>query len=100
MISRIHRSAAGRPTLVHVDAYRLGSLDEVDDLDLDESADDAVTIVEWGAGKAEQLADDRLEIELRRSPDPTDETRLVIIAPPVGARWAEADLDALLEELS
>lgn len=97
VISRIHPAAPGRPKLVHVDAYRLGSLDEVDDLDLEETQADAVTIIEWGADKAEQLAADRLEIELRRSPDPADETRLVLLAP-IGARWAEADLDSLLEE--
>ena len=43
--------------LVHVDAYRLGSLDEVDDLDLDVDAQSSVTVVEWGAGLVEQLAD-------------------------------------------
>ena len=40
-------SAAGRrPGLVHVDAYRLGGLAEMDDLDLD--LDGSVTVVEWG----------------------------------------------------
>ncbi len=36
VLSRIHPSATGRPTLVHVDAYRLGSGDELDDLDLED----------------------------------------------------------------
>jgi tRNA threonylcarbamoyladenosine biosynthesis protein TsaE len=54
------------PTLVHVDAYRLGSLDEVDALDLDTSLDESVTVVEWGEGLVESLADDRLEVALRR----------------------------------
>ena len=54
------------PALVHVDAYRLGSLDEVDALDLDASLDEAVTVVEWGEGWVEGLADDRLEITLQR----------------------------------
>ena len=43
------------PALVHVDAYRLGSLDEVDALDLDASLDEAVTVVEWGEGWVEGL---------------------------------------------
>jgi tRNA threonylcarbamoyladenosine biosynthesis protein TsaE len=30
--------------LVHVDAYRLGGIDELDDLDLDASLDEAVTV--------------------------------------------------------
>ena len=51
---------------MHVDAYRLGSLAEVDDLDLDASLADAVTVVEWGEGKVEGLAEDRLEVRLER----------------------------------
>jgi len=46
VIARVHPSGRrGGPALVHVDAYRLGSLDEVDDLDLDVSADASVTVV-------------------------------------------------------
>lgn len=54
------------PALVHVDAYRLGSLDEVDALDLDTSLEESVTVVEWGEGLVESLADDRLEVALVR----------------------------------
>ena len=43
------RWSAG-PALVHVDAYRLGGLAELDDLDLDASLEDSVTVVEWGTG--------------------------------------------------
>ena len=35
---------------MHVDAYRLGGAAELDDLDLDASLDEAVTVVEWGEG--------------------------------------------------
>ena len=68
VISRVHPSLVGGPALVHVDAYRLGGLAELDDLDLDISLDDAVTVVEWGEGVAEGLADDRLEVA--HHPDP------------------------------
>src|SRR3712207_9384693 len=34
VLSRIHPSATGQPTLVHVDAYRLSGPEELDDLDL------------------------------------------------------------------
>jgi tRNA threonylcarbamoyladenosine biosynthesis protein TsaE len=61
-----HPDGSVGPTLVHVDAYRLGSPDEVDALDLDASLDEAVTVVEWGEGLVESLADDRLEVALRR----------------------------------
>ena len=47
VIARVHRD--GRVPLVHVDAYRLGSLAEVDDLDLDVDLADSVLAVEWGA---------------------------------------------------
>ena len=58
VIARVHPSLVGGPALVHVDAYRLGGVDELDDLDLDTSLDEAVTVVEWGEGVAEGLADD------------------------------------------
>jgi len=67
VIARVHPSLVGGPDLVHVDAYRLGGLDELDDLDLDTSLESAVTVVEWGAGLAEGLADSRLEILLERA---------------------------------
>lgn len=66
VIARVHPSTVGGPSLVHVDAYRLGSLDELDALDLDASLDESVTVVEWGGGLAEVLAEDRLEITLDR----------------------------------
>lgn len=86
VLSRVHPARGAGPDLVHVDAYRLGSASELDDLDLDASAEDAVTLVEWGTGIAEELAADRLEIDIRRSLDPGDETRWIFITA-VGARW-------------
>ena len=64
VIARVHPSLVGGPALVHVDAYRLGSALELDDLDLDADLDASVTIVEWGAGLAEQLSDERLEMTI------------------------------------
>ena len=78
---------------MHVDAYRLADLAEVEDLDLDASLADSVTVVEWGAGKAEQLSDARLDVVIERSSDPEDETRTVMLTG-VGARWAGIDLAA------
>ena len=45
VISRVHRG--GRLPLVHVDAYRLGGRLELDDLDLDASVEESLTVVEW-----------------------------------------------------
>jgi tRNA threonylcarbamoyladenosine biosynthesis protein TsaE len=67
VIARVHRG--GRLPLVHVDAYRLQSLAEVDDLDLDVAVEESVLVVEWGAGMVEQLTDSRLEVRVDRTPD-------------------------------
>lgn len=57
----------GGPDLVHVDAYRLGSAAEIDDIDLENTMDTAVTVVEWGRDRVEHLSDSRLEVELHRT---------------------------------
>ena len=67
VIARVHPSLVDGPDLVHVDAYRLGGIDELDDLDLDTSLEGAVTVVEWGEGLAEGLADSRLEVTITRA---------------------------------
>jgi tRNA threonylcarbamoyladenosine biosynthesis protein TsaE len=91
VIARVHRpdpARGGRVPLVHADAYRLGDAPdpraEIDDLDLDASVDEAVTVVEWGEGMVEQLVDAHLRIEIDRRPDDTRVVRLV----PVGGDWA------------
>jgi tRNA threonylcarbamoyladenosine biosynthesis protein TsaE len=88
VIARVHPVQTGSgPSLVHADAYRLGSIGEVDDLDLDADVASAVTVVEWGQGLAEGLAEDRLEISIR--PDPDSDVRTVRLNG-YGARWNEA----------
>jgi tRNA threonylcarbamoyladenosine biosynthesis protein TsaE len=82
VIARVHRD--GRLPFVHVDAYRLGSDVEVDDLDLDAELEESVTVVEWGEGLVERLASDRLEVHIVRPGD--DETRQVRLDG-VGGRW-------------
>jgi tRNA threonylcarbamoyladenosine biosynthesis protein TsaE len=105
VIARVHPSEVDGPPLVHVDAFRLGSLAEVDDLDLDASLDEAVTVVEWGQGLVEELAGDRLEVTLERSatapagtdPDEVadvDEVRTVRLSA-TGARWQGVNLASL-----
>ena len=85
VIARVHPAVTGSgPALVHADAYRLGSFGEVGDLDLDTDAGSAVTVVEWGTGLAEPLAEDRLEITIE--PDQDGDVRTVRINGH-GARW-------------
>ena len=67
VIARVHPSLTGGAPLVHVDAYRLGSLAELDDLDLDTAVEDSVTVVEWGEGKAEVLAQAHYTVHLARA---------------------------------
>lgn len=94
VLSRVHPAAVDGPGLVHVDAYRLASLAEVDDLDLDASMATCVTVIEWGAGVAEQLSSDRLDVTILRSGDPDDERRTVYLSG-VGDRWQDVDLGVL-----
>jgi tRNA threonylcarbamoyladenosine biosynthesis protein TsaE len=78
VIARVYRD--GRVPLVHVDAYRLGSRVEVDDLDLDADVAESVTVVEWGEGLVEGLSDERLVVSITRSSDEGDETRRVTLS--------------------
>ena len=66
IIARVHPALSDGPDLIHVDAYRITSLEEIDALDLDSSLERAVTLVEWGEEKVEALSPDRLEIQVRR----------------------------------
>jgi tRNA threonylcarbamoyladenosine biosynthesis protein TsaE len=95
VIARVHPPLGDGPELVHVDAYRLGGAAELDGLDLDADLDEAVTVVEWGAGLAEGLADDRLELTLVADPA-TESRRLDVLA--VGPRWAGTDVESLLRD--
>ncbi|WP_314893426.1 tRNA (adenosine(37)-N6)-threonylcarbamoyltransferase complex ATPase subunit type 1 TsaE [Rothia mucilaginosa] len=71
VLSRVHPNLPdgprpGGPDLVHVDAYRLSSAEELDDLDLEFSLPRSVTVIEWGRDKAEHLSDSRLELDFTR----------------------------------
>ena len=65
VIARVHPSVSAGPDLVHADAFRLGSQAEVDDLDLDADLATSVTVVEWGEGLVEELADSFLSVGIR-----------------------------------
>jgi len=105
VIARQHPSTRGRPLLVHVDAYRLATPSELDDLDLDATLAEAVTVVEWGQGVAEWLADDRLEIDIWTSPvaapdafsGSADTSPRIVTLSGVGPRWADVDLSRLAQ---
>jgi tRNA threonylcarbamoyladenosine biosynthesis protein TsaE len=94
VIARVYPTPTGSD-LVHVDAYRLGSSLELDDLDLDSDLDSAITGVEWGEGTVEQLSEDRVVITITRSDSDDDETRVMSVAG-FGARWDDTSLQELL----
>ena len=72
---------------------------ELDDLDLDAAVADSITVVEWGRGIAEGLAEDRLEIDIWTSPADFsaagDDSERVVTIRAVGARWHDVDLSVL-----
>jgi tRNA threonylcarbamoyladenosine biosynthesis protein TsaE len=91
VIAREHPAAGAGPVLVHVDAYRLGSREEVDDLDLDADVASSVTAVEWGEGLVEELAPSHLRVEIAVADQepgvaPGDEPRTVRLLGG-GERW-------------
>lgn len=100
------RHPGPRVALVHVDAYRVGSALEIDDLDLDADIADSVTVVEWGIDKVEGLGDSCLVVTIDRpfgaegsgsaqsedgdpdeEADPAAGPRHVVVQG-IGARWA------------
>jgi tRNA threonylcarbamoyladenosine biosynthesis protein TsaE len=93
IIARTHPSLVGGPSLIHVDAYRLSSLAELDDLDLDATLEDSVTVVEWG-DPAAALSDDRLHVTISRTrggdidPEAPDGGDRVVTLSGHGERWA------------
>jgi tRNA threonylcarbamoyladenosine biosynthesis protein TsaE len=102
VIARVHPSLGGGPDLVHVDAYRMsGGLDEMEDLDLDVSLPDSVTVVEWGDGKVEELSEDRLHVVIERSvgerpadaPEEGPDDWRTVRVNGVGPRWADGTME-------
>lgn len=116
VLARTHPSLRGGAALIHVDAYRLGSALELDDLDL--VLDASVTVIEWGSEVVSAITDTWLDVTIVRSTggvgsgvgvgdgagDPADDEgdddpREVLIRG-VGRRWQEVDLSVLAEPLS
>jgi len=88
VLARTHKTTRG-PKLVHVDAYRLGSAMELDDLDINFAQ--SILVVEWARDYVDGIADSWLAVEIDRSSE--DEQRLVSIQG-FGARWQGVELAA------
>ncbi|MEY3908834.1 MAG: hypothetical protein RLZZ90_741 [Actinomycetota bacterium] len=91
VIARTHRRVGGGPNLVHVDAYRLGTAAELDDLDID--FENSITLVEWGKGLTDGIAENWLEVVIERDHTGETETRKVTIEGH-GDRWASTVFEA------
>ena len=85
VLARTHSCGAGKPELVHVDAYRLTSAAELDDLDIDFG--NSITVVEWGRGLTDGITEDWLELEIERDHTGASETRKVTMTG-TGSRWS------------
>lgn len=66
VIARVHPAVGEGPDLVHVDAYRLDSDWDIDDLDLDSDLDSSIMLVEWGRDRVEHVNDSYVLVELHR----------------------------------
>jgi len=85
VLVREYRS--GFMPVIHADVYRLGSLNEFDDLDVLELAQDGVLVIEWGEAVESALPADHLRIEFEIGDDEVRTLRFV------GAgEWAKRDL--------
>jgi tRNA threonylcarbamoyl adenosine modification protein YjeE len=84
VIARTHKRENDDVPLVHADAYRLSSVHEFDDLDID--LETSIVLVEWGRGFAEELSDSWLDIEIERDHTGESEVREVTLTA-VGQRW-------------
>lgn len=111
IVARVHPPEAPGATLslIHVDAYRIKDVDDLETLDLDSSMDDAVTVIEWGDGKTEGLSPDRLHIDIERAGagdivvnddgsvnlEDMDNGKRIVTFTPSSSRWDDVDFSAL-----
>ena len=76
--------------LVHADVYRLGSINEFDDLDVLEMSKEGVLVIEWGGAVESALPPDHLRIEFEVN---DDESRILRFKSE--GSWAMRELDRL-----
>ena len=86
VLARTHRTTVG-PKLVHVDAYRLNSALELDDLDIDFA--NSIVVVEWARDYIDGIAEHWLLVDINRESE--DESRLVTISG-FGQRWEGVEI--------
>jgi tRNA threonylcarbamoyl adenosine modification protein YjeE len=88
VLARTHRLPVGK--LVHVDAYRLSSAIELDDLDIDFA--NSIVVVEWARDYLAGFAESYLSVEISRGEE--EEVRSVEVKA-IGPRWEGVSLAAI-----
>jgi len=83
----VRRYDSGFLPFVHVDVYRLGSLNEFDDLDVFEMSEGGVLVIEWGDAVESALPTNHLRVEFSVE---EDETRVLRLIP--SGDWVGRDL--------
>jgi tRNA threonylcarbamoyladenosine biosynthesis protein TsaE len=97
----IVREYDGRVPLVHVDVYRIDTIQELHDLGFEEVVrDDAVTLVEWGDVIDALLPRERLDVRLERGPGGADEDERVVELVGHGPSWYERAPDLMALEMT
>ncbi len=83
----VRRYDSGFLPFVHVDVYRLGSLNEFDDLDVFEMSEGGVLVIEWGDAVDSALPTNHLRVEFSVE---EDEARVLRLIP--SGDWVGRDL--------
>ena len=81
------RYDSGFLPIVHVDVYRIGSLNEFDDLDVFQMSEGGVLVIEWGDAVDSALPENNLRVEFSVEEDEARTLRLI----PSGD-WVNRDL--------
>lgn len=76
--------------VVHVDVYRLNSLNEFDDLEVFDLAENGVLVIEWGDALDGAIPEDNLRVDFTVEPDTSRTLRLI----PNGS-WIDRDLGSV-----
>jgi tRNA threonylcarbamoyladenosine biosynthesis protein TsaE len=88
----VHTYRGGFIPLVHADVYRLGTLNELADLELVDEAAGAILVVEWGDAIASTMPEDHLSVRF----DIQDDASRVITVEGHGPAWNGRHIEDVL----
>ena len=86
----VRQYRSGFIPVTHADVYRLGSVNEFDDLDVLELAKEGVLVIEWGEAVETALPRDHLRIEFDIQEDQSRILRFV-----AEGAWSDRELDVV-----